>query len=293
MKIEAFHDPRTATLTYLAFDPCERVGVLIDPVLDFDAASGRRSTCSAEPIARFLEREEIELAYVLDTHAHADHVTAMPFFRDRFDAQTGIGREIVAVQRAFAQVFDLEERLATDGRQFDQLLGDGDQLDCGPFQIDAIHTPGHTPACMTYRIGDALFVGDTLFQPDYGTARCDFPGGSAGQLWDSIQRLYGELPPTTRVFTCHDYQPGGRALAYESTLGEQRRENVQIQESVERQDFIRFRLERDLALDMPSLMLPAIQVNIQAGEWPDSDAKGRTFLKLPIDAFAIGDGPDR
>ena len=218
MQIEAFHDPTTSTLSYVAWDRDARAGVLIDPVCDYAPASARLSTRSAEAIARFLDAERIELHYVLDTHVHADHVTAMPFFRSRFGARTVIGGEIARVQRRFAEFLQLGDDFPTDGRQFDQLVGDGERLEAGPLTLECLHTPGHTPACMTYRIGDALFVGDTLFQPDYGTARCDFPGGSAGSLFDSIARLY-DLPETLRVFTGHDYRPGGRPVGYTQPAG--------------------------------------------------------------------------
>jgi glyoxylase-like metal-dependent hydrolase (beta-lactamase superfamily II) len=196
-----------------------------------------------------------------------------------------IGADIVKVQRVFRDLFNLGDELPPDGHQFDVLLQDGDVLDIGPFEIEALHTPGHTPACMSYRIEDALFVGDTLFQPDYGTARCDFPSGSASELYTSIQEIYRKLPGDTRVFTCHDYQPGGRDLAFESTLAEQRRSNAQLSDSTRREDFISFREERDATLSMPALILPSIQVNIRAGEFPPAEENGLSYLKLPLNAF--------
>ncbi len=290
MKTEAFFDARTSTLTYVVHDPASRTAVVIDPVLDFDPASGRTWTESADAVSSFLDREGLRVPYVLDTHAHADHLSALPLFQERFGAKTGIGAEIVQVQRVFRDLFNLGDTLATDGRQFDVLLRDGERLDVGAFEIEAFHTPGHTPACMSYRIGDALFVGDTLFQPDHGTARCDFPGGSASTLWDSIQRLYA-LPPETRVYTCHDYQPGGRPLAYQSTLREQREENRQLRADTSREEFVTFRKERDATLSMPTLILPAIQVNVRAGHFPEPEANGVSYLKLPLNVF--GGGTDR
>lgn len=285
MKIKAFFEPRTATVSYAAYDEVERVGVVIDPVLDFDPASGRTGTASADQISRFLDEEGVRVPFVLDTHAHADHFSAMPYFKERYGAKTVIGQEIVAVQRVFRDLFHLGDTLKVDGRQFDLLLGDGQKLDVGPFEIEALHTPGHTPACLSYHIEDALFVGDTLFQPDYGTARCDFPGGSAEQLYASIRRLYETLPEDTRVFTCHDYQPGGRALAYESTLREQRQSNVQLNDGTSCEAFVAFRSERDRGLSMPELILPSIQVNVRAGALPEPEANGISYLKIPLNAF--------
>ncbi len=283
--IEAFFDERTQTLSYVAYDEPSRVGVVIDSVLDFDPASGRIWTESAEAIAGFLEREGIRVPFVLDTHAHADHLSAMPFFKERFGARSVMGAKVGQVQTFFRSLFNLGEGFAVDGRQFDILLGDGDRLDAGPFEIEALHTPGHTPACLTYRIEDALFVGDLLFQPDYGTARCDFPGGSAEELYASVMRLYRTLPGEMRVFTCHDYRPGGRPLAYESTLREQRASNVQLNEKTPLEEFKAFREGRDATLEMPRLILPSVQVNIRAGELPEPEANGRVYLKIPVNAF--------
>ncbi len=285
MKIQEFYDARTSTLTYVVFDEAERVGVVIDSVLDFDAPSGRTWTESADQVARFLETNRIRLPFVLDTHAHADHLSAMPYFRERFGAKTVIGAHITEVQHAFGEVFHLGAEFPVDGRQFDALLRDGDTLDLGPFVVEAFHTPGHTPACMTYKIEDALFVGDTLFQPDYGTARCDFPGGSADALYSSIVRLFETFPGTSRVFTCHDYQPGGRGVEFESTLAEHQESNVQLNRRTEREAFVAFRRERDATLSVPALILPSIQVNIRAGEFPDPEENGISYLKLPLNAL--------
>ena len=285
MRIKAFFDARTYTLSYVAYDEAERVGVVIDSVLDFDPASGRLWTESAEAIAEFLVREEITIPFVLDTHAHADHLSAMPFFKKKFGARSVMGARVGRVQEVFRDLFDLGDDFAVDGRQFDILMNDGEKLDVGPFEIEALHPPGHPPACLTYRIEDALFVGDALFQPDYGTARCDFPGGSAEELYASIQRLYQTFPGETRVFTCHDYQPGGRALEYESTLLEQRESNVQLNEKTTLEEFVAFREARDATLDMPTLILPSVQVNVRAGELPEPEGNGRVYLKIPVNAF--------
>ncbi len=285
MQIQHFFDPRTSTLTYVVFDAEDRVGIVIDSVLDFDPASGRTWTESADAVSAFLDDRGLRVPYVLDTHAHADHITGIPYFKARYGARSVIGARISMVQQVFREIFNLGDSLPTDGRPFDVLLADGEKLDIGPFEIEALHTPGHTPACMTYRIGDALFVGDTLFQPDYGTARCDFPGGSADELYTSISRLYRTLPPETRVFTCHDYRPGGRPMQFESTLGEQATNNVQLHAGTHREAFIAFRKERDAGLGMPTLILPSIQLNVRAGEFPSPEANGVSYLKLPLNYF--------
>jgi glyoxylase-like metal-dependent hydrolase (beta-lactamase superfamily II) len=284
MIVQHFFDEPTATLTYVVHDERTRVGVVIDSVTDFDPKSGWTSTGSSERVAAYVEAHRLQIPFVLDTHAHADHLTGMPFFAARYGARTVIGRRITEVQATFRDLFGLGPDFPVDGRQFDVLLRDGEVLEAGVLPILARHTPGHTPACMTYQIGDALFVGDVLFMPDYGTARCDFPGGSAEALYDSIRRLYA-LPAATRVFTCHDYRPGGRPLRFESTIGEQRAGNVQLDADTRREDFLRFRGRRDAELAMPVLILPSVQVNIRAGRLPDPEANGIAYLKLPLNAF--------
>jgi glyoxylase-like metal-dependent hydrolase (beta-lactamase superfamily II) len=288
MEIHHFFDARTSTLTYVVHDRDARVAVVIDPVLDFDPASGRIFTEFLDTVSRFLEAQRLSVPFVLDTHAHADHLSAMAQVRERHGSRSAIGARIIAVQRVFREIFHLGDELPVDGSQFDVLLEDGGTLDLGAFALRAIHTPGHTPACMSYHVGEALFVGDTLFQPDYGTARCDFPGGSAETLHASILRLYRTLPGETRVFTCHDYQPGGRPVAFESTLLEQRLGNVQLREDTSLDEFVAFRLERDAGLAMPALILPSIQVNIRAGRLPAPEANGLSYLKIPINAFGTG-----
>lgn len=284
MEVKPFFDPATWTLTYLVFDSDERVGVLIDPVCDFDAASGSVSHGNAEKIGAFIHERKLEIPWVLESHAHADHLSAMPWFKDRTGARSVIGRHISEVQATFRDIFNLGPDFPVDGSQFDRLVDDGEVIEAGSLRIEALHTPGHTTACMSYRVGDAVFVGDTLFQPDYGTARCDFPGGSAGILYDSIQRLYA-LPDDTRLFTCHDYRPGDRELRFESSVGEQKASNVQLDGKTSRDAFIAFREQRDATLSMPALILPAIQVNVRAGELPGPEANGCSYLKIPINAF--------
>jgi glyoxylase-like metal-dependent hydrolase (beta-lactamase superfamily II) len=226
----------------------------------------------------------LAIPYVIDTHAHADHVTAMPFFKKRFGARTVTGSRIGVVQRAFRDIYNLGADFPVDGRQFDLLLDEGQELRVGLFKVRAMHTPGHTPAHMSWQIEDALFVGDTLFMPDYGTARCDFPGGSAEQLFDSIQRIYA-LPGNTRLFMCHDYQPGGRELRFVTTVAEQKQSNIQLRAGTTKQEYIKIRTNRDAQLDMPTLILPSVQINIRAGEFPEPEANGTAYLKIPLNVF--------
>jgi len=257
---------------------------VIDPVLDYDPKSARTSSRSAEAVAKYIAERNLAVPFVIDTHAHADHLTAMPFFKKRFGARTVTGSRVGEVQRIFRDIYNLGSDFAIDGRQFDLLLDEGQELDVGAFRIRAMHTPGHTPAHMSWQIEDAVFVGDTLFMPDYGTARCDFPGGSADQLFDSIQRIYA-LPESTRLFMCHDYQPGGRDLRFVTTVAEQKRSNIQLNERTAREEYLKFRKTRDAQLDMPTLILPAVQINIRAGAFPEAEANGTAYLKIPLNLF--------
>ena len=284
MVIQHFYDEETSTLTYVVHDERTRIGVVIDTVSDYDPKSGWTGSASSERVAAYVDAHRLTIAYVLDTHAHADHLSGIPFFADRYGAKSVIGWRITAVQALFRDIFNLGTEFPVDGRQFDVLLRDEEVLHAGPLRIRAHYTPGHTPACMTYQIDDALFVGDVLFMPDYGTARCDFPGGSAEALYDSVKRLYA-LSPALRVFTCHDYRPGGRALRYVSTIGEERAANVQLNAATSKADFLRFREARDAELAMPTLILPSVQVNIRAGRLPAPEANGISYLKLPVNAF--------
>jgi glyoxylase-like metal-dependent hydrolase (beta-lactamase superfamily II) len=282
MEIRPFFDPDTWTLTYVVHE--DGVGVVIDSVLDYDPASGRTATHSIDAVSRYIDDQRLEIPYVLDTHAHADHMSAMQVVKERTGARTVIGDGIQGVQQTFKKIFHLGDEFAADGSQFDVLMAGGTSLSAGPLEIEGIHTPGHTRACLTYRIGDALFVGDVLFQPDYGTARADFPGGSADDLFDSVQRLY-ELPGEMRVFTGHDYQPDGRPLEFESTIAAQREHNVQLTAKTSRSDFVTFRETRDAELDVPRLILPSVQVNIRAGRMPEPESDGHSYLKIPVNVI--------
>ena len=282
MVIQHFFDQATSTLTYVVHDG--GIGIVIDPVLDYDPKSARTTVRSAEAVARYIDHRHLSIPYVIDTHAHADHLTAMPFFKKRYGSQTVTGSRVGEVQRSFRDIYNLGADFPIDGRQFDILLDEGQDLEVGSFRIRAMHTPGHTPAHMSWQVEDAVFVGDTLFMPDYGTARCDFPGGSADQLYDSIQRIYA-LPDSTRLFMCHDYQPGGRELRFVTTVAEQKQSNVQLRQGTTKQEFLKLRTARDAKLDMPALILPAIQINIRAGEFPNREANGTAYLKIPLNVF--------
>lgn len=282
MVIQHFFDQATSTLTYVVHDG--GIGIVIDPVLDYDPKSARTTVRSAEAVARYIDHRHLSIPYVIDTHAHADHLTAMPFFKKRYGSQTVTGSRVGEVQRSFRDIYNLGADFPIDGRQFDILLDEGQDLEVGSFRIRAMHTPGHTPAHMSWQVEDAVFVGDTLFMPDYGTARCDFPGGSADQLYDSIQRIYA-LPDSTRLFMCHDYQPGGRELCFVTTVAEQKQSNVQLRQGTTKQEFLKLRTARDAKLDMPALILPAIQINIRAGEFPNREANGTAYLKIPLNVF--------
>ena len=282
MVIQHFFDQATSTLTYVVHDG--GIGIVIDPVLDYDPKSARTTVRSAEAVARYIDHRHLSIPYVIDTHAHADHLTAMPFFKKRYGSQTVTGSRVGEVQRSFRDIYNLGADFPIDGRQFDILLDEGQDLEVGSFRIRAMHTPGHTPAHMSWQVEDAVFVGDTLFMPDYGTARCDFPGGSADQLFDSIQRIYA-LPDSTRLFMCHDYQPGGRDLRFVTTVAEQKQSNVQLRQGTTKQEFLKLRTARDAKLDMPALILSAIQINIRAGEFPKQEANGTAYLKIPLNVF--------
>ena len=285
MRIQHFFDPESSTVSYVVDDG--RAAVVIDPVRDFDAATGHTAWISSQAVAAYLERERLEVPWVIDTHAHADHLSGLPFFRERYGARTVTGARVGEVQRLFRELFDLGPDFPVDGSQFDVLLEEGERLPLGSLEVEALHTPGHTPAHMSWKIGDAVFLGDTLFMPDYGSARCDFPGGSAGVLWDSVQRLYA-LPDDTRLFVCHDYRPGGRPLAFETTVREQKKGNVQIDETTTREAYVAFRERRDAELGAPALILPSIQVNIRAGGLPPPRANGIAYLEIPLNALGVG-----
>lgn len=278
MEIETFFDPHTFTLTYVVYDAATRDALVIDPVLDYDAVSGVVSAASVDRVTAFVRRERLALRMILETHAHADHLSGSQVLRARFPGATvAIGEHIREVQRVFKGVYALGDEFAPDGRQFDRLLADGERVTAGSFEIEVIATPGHTPACVSYHIEDAVFTGDALFMPDYGTGRCDFPRGSAEDLYRSVTgRLYS-LPDATRVFVGHDYQPGGRPLAYESTIAAEKRGNVQLPADRSEADFVAFRRSRDAGLAAPKLLHPSLQVNIRAGRLPAANDTAPAF----------------
>jgi glyoxylase-like metal-dependent hydrolase (beta-lactamase superfamily II) len=282
MHVEPFFEPVTSSLTYVVHDG--RHAAVIDPVRDYESKSGRTSWASAEKVAAWIDAAGLRVDYAIDTHAHADHMTGLPFFRERYGARTVTGARVGEVQRAFRDIYGLGPDFPVDGRQFDVLVDEGKRLGFGSLEIEALHTPGHTPAHMSWRVGDAVFLGDTLFMPDYGTARCDFPGGSAEELYDSVQRIYA-LPDDTRLFVCHDYMPGGRPLAFEASVAEQKRKNVHLAAGTTREAFAAFRTGRDRTLDAPALILPSLQVNIRAGALPEPEPNGTRYLKIPLDVL--------
>jgi glyoxylase-like metal-dependent hydrolase (beta-lactamase superfamily II) len=283
MEIVPFYDPVTFTLTYVVHDPRTRDAVVIDPVLDYDPQCSRIETTSVDPVLAHVRAERLFVHYVLETHAHADHLSASQVLKRELGARVAIGRAITEVQRTFKEVFDLEERFATDGTQFDRLLDDGETLPAGSLSISVIATPGHTPACVTYRIGDAVFTGDALFIEDYGTGRCDFPRGSADALYTSVHdRLYASLPDDTRVYVGHDYRPGGRPMRCQTTIGVSKASNVQLREETSRDEYVARRKSRDAKLEPPRLLYPSIQVNIDAGRLPKPHMNGRRYLVVPL-----------
>ena len=282
-KVHAFHDAATFTVTYVVSDPATARAAIVDPVLDFDAASGRTSTDSADEVIAYVEAEKLAVDWILETHVHADHLSGAPYLREKLGGRAAIGADVKAVQQNFKGIFNLKD-LATDGSQFDHRFVDGDTFTIGEIEARVIATPGHTPACITYVIGDAAFVGDTLFMPDFGTARTDFPGGSAPQLYASIQKILA-LPDETRLFMCHDYKaPGREEFAWETSVAEQRARNIHINDEVSQDDFVRMREERDSQLGMPKLILPSLQVNLRAGDLPAPEDNDIRYLKIPLDA---------
>ncbi len=283
-EVTAFFDEKTHTVSYVVADSQTKQCVVIDPVLDYDRVTGRTATASVEVIIQFISANKLRLERVLETHVHADHLSAAPVLKQRLQAETAIGSQISVVQAVFRDIFNLDD-MPIDGSQFDQLLAEGDQFLIGNLQATVMHTPGHTPACVSYVIGDAAFVGDTLFMPDFGTARCDFPGGDASVLYDSIQKIL-ELGDATRLFMCHDYKaPGRDEYAWESSVREQRKGNVHVHAGVTKQDFVKFRQQRDASLSMPKLIIPSIQVNICAGNLPEPESNGVSYLKVPLNVL--------
>lgn len=284
-RVKAFFDEVTNTVTYVVADPHNKVCMIIDPVLDFDPASGRTSTDSADEVIGYLERNGLGVIWILETHVHADHLSGAAYLKSMVGGRTGVGKLVTEVQAVFKGIFNLGDEFSADGKQFDALLVEGDLLEVGTMTVRVMHTPGHTPTCLTYVAGDCAFIGDTLFMPDFGTARVDFPGGDAAMLYRSIQRIFA-LADDTRLFLCHDYKPPGRdEYAWETTVAEQRANNVHIHADVTEQEFVDFRGKRDKQLAMPMLILPSIQVNIRAGEMPPADDNGVAYLKIPVNAL--------
>ena len=290
-EVMPFFDEPTNTLSYVIKDPASKACAIVDCVMDLDYPSGSISFAGADQIIAYISHHQLELQWILETHVHADHLSAAPYIQQRLGGKIAIGANISIVQNVFGDVFNAEPEFARDGSQFDCLLQDGDRMDIGQMTGRALHTPGHTPACMTYIMGDAIFVGDTLFMPDGGTARVDFPGGDAATLYQSIQRILS-LPGDMRIFVCHDYLPDGRELEYETTVTAQRKANIHVNKTISEPAFVEMRQARDATLGMPSLILPSLQVNMRAGHLPPADDSGQVYLKLPINAFGGADITD-
>ena len=283
-QVKAFFDPATWTVSYVVFDAPGGHCALVDSVLDYDPKSGRTRTDSADQLIAFVREQNLMVDWILETHAHADHLSAAPYLRKHLGGKIAIGGKITQVQNVFKGIFHLEPEFATNGSQFDHLFEDGDTFAIGSLQAQALSVPGHTPACMAYQVGDAVFVGDTLFMPDVGTARCDFPGGNAHTLYQSVRKLLS-LPPETRLFMCHDYPPEGREAQWECTVADQRARNIHVHDGVSEAEFVAMRTKRDAGLAMPVLILPSVQVNIRAGELPPPEANGVSYLKIPLNAL--------
>ena len=283
-KVTGFFDPATNTISYVVQDPNSRAAAIVDSVMDIDYAAGRISYEHADAIISFVRNNGLEVEWLIETHVHADHLSAAPYLQERLGGKLGIGRNITIVQETFGKIFNEGTEFQRDGSQFDRLFDDGDTYKVGSMTCRAIHTPGHTPACMTHVMGDAAFVGDTLFMPDGGSARADFPGGDAGTLYDSIMKVLS-LPDAMRLFICHDYGPNGRDIRWETTVGEEKTHNIHVGGGKTREEFIAFRTKRDAELAMPKLIIPALQVNMRGGDLPPADESGRHFLKVPINGL--------
>ena len=283
--VKTFFDEPTFTFSHVVSDPETKECAIIDSVLDFDYASGKTDRVSADQIIAYIKEEALQTQWILETHVHADHLSAAPYLKDQLGGTLAIGDQIKVVQNVFGKAFNAGTEFERDGSQFDHLFKDDETFNIGSISAKAIHTPGHTPACMSYLIGDALFVGDTLFMPDYGTARCDFPGGDATTLYQSIQKLFA-LPDETRVFMCHDYKaPGRDEYQFETTIGEERQHNIHVSVEHDQAEFIQMRQSRDATLGMPRLILPSVQVNMRAGHMPPAEGNGQRYLKIPVDLF--------
>jgi glyoxylase-like metal-dependent hydrolase (beta-lactamase superfamily II) len=282
--VHGIFDKATWTVTYIVHSGVGTACAIIDSVLDYDPKSGRTSTTSADKVVAYVQANQLEVAWILETHAHADHVSAAPYLKKHLGGKTAIGTRITQVQKVFKGIFNLETSFKEDGSQFDQLLDSDEEFKVGELIGKVLFVPGHTPACVAYQFGDAVFVGDTLFMPDVGTARCDFPGGDAQALYASTRKILS-LPPETRLFMCHDYPPNDRAVAFETTVAEQRAKNIHVHDGITEAQFVEMRTKRDVTLDMPVLILPAVQINIRAGELPPKESNGVSYLKIPLDAL--------
>lgn len=283
-QVHGLFDPATWTVTYVVYEKEGSSCAIIDSVLDYDPKSGRTSTASADQVIRFVKDHSLKVEWIIETHAHADHLTAAPYLKQQLGGNTLIGGRIATVQSVFKGIFNLEPEFRQDGSQFDRLVADGETFQIGNLTAKALFVPGHTPACMAYQIGDAVFVGDTLFMPDVGTARCDFPGGDARALYQSIQKILS-LPPETRLFMCHDYPPNDRPIDFQCTVADQRANNIHVRDGISEDAFVEMRTKRDATLAMPVLILPAVQVNIRAGEMPPKEDNGVSYMKIPINAL--------
>lgn len=283
-EVHGIFDPATWTVTYVVYEKLGSSCAIIDSVMDYDPKSGRTSHSSADKVIDFVKSKQLKVQWILETHAHADHLSAAPYLKQRLGGQTGIGSRIAAVQSAFKGVFNMEHGFRQDGSQFDHLFQDGESIELGAITGKTLAVPGHTPACVAYQFGDAVFVGDTLFMPDVGTARCDFPGGDAKTLYASTRKILS-LPPETRLFMCHDYPPDSRPVRFESTVAEQRAKNIHVHDGVSEATFVDMRTKRDATLQMPALILPAVQINIRAGELPPKEDNGIAYAKIPLNAL--------
>ncbi len=284
-QVDGFFDPATFTVSYVIRDPASKACAIIDPVLDFDAAAGRTYSQSADRIVAHIQANNLDVKWILETHVHADHLSAGPYLQERAGGRIVIGAGVTIVQRVFARIFNTGVEFSTDGSQFDRLLKDGEKLLIGALELTAMHTPGHTPACMSYIVGDAAFIGDTMFMPDYGTARTDFPGGDARALYRSIQKILS-LPADTRLFLCHDYlTPQRKEYVWETSIAAQKSGNIHVHEGIGEEAFVKMRQARDATLNMPALILPSVQINMRAGHFPPAEANGVSYLKLPLNSF--------
>ena len=283
-QVQGFFDKATWTVTYVVHNGPGSACAIIDSVLDYDPKSGRTRTTAADQVIEFVKNHQLSVEWILETHAHADHLSAAPYLKKHLGGQIAIGEQITRVQKVFKGIFNLEPQFKLDGSQFDRLLADGQSLAVGSLTGTVMAVPGHTPACVAYQFGDAVFVGDTLFMPDVGTARCDFPGGDAKTLYASTRKILG-LPAHTRLFMCHDYPPNGRPIAFETTVAEQRAKNIHVHDGISEAQFVEMRTRRDATLEMPVLILPAVQINIRAGEMPPKESNGTAYVKIPINAL--------